>query len=228
MRSGMPENNSPDILSFPGLQDYNEIWELQKRLNEAVGQGRRREAILMLEHKPVYTLGFHGDASNFHPASDASAPQLIRIERGGDITYHGPGQLVVYPIIDLWSRRLGVKDFVGLMEQAVIDLLTSFGMEGRRVDGRPGVWCSCSGAEKKICALGIKVRRGVTMHGLALNVTTDLEAFRAINPCGFESSSVISMDRLALEAPDKREVRKAMASSLLRLLEAFPFKPYRR
>ncbi|MCM1004985.1 MAG: lipoyl(octanoyl) transferase LipB [Prevotella sp.] len=174
-----------------GLSPYRDIWLLQQEAQKAVIAGET-ERIYLTEHKDVYTLGKHG-----HPENLLLLPErveCIRIERGGDITYHGPGQLVVYPIINLHLHRLGVKQYINILEEAVIRTIADFGVKGERVEGATGVWVGVSSpAERKICAIGVKISRGVTMHGLALNVNTRLSAFSAINPCGFTDKGVTSL-----------------------------------
>lgn len=182
------------IFSNLGTTDYQHALALQRRRMAEVIDGNNEEVIYLTEHRPVYTLGKHGDKSNllFLPES----VECIRIERGGDITYHAPGQLVVYPIINLWKRKLGVKDYVHNLEQWVIDILSEYGINGERAEGAPGVWLDTGTLkERKICALGVKVRRGVTMHGFALNANIDLSGFRNINPCGFQDKGVTSIAR---------------------------------
>lgn len=161
---------------------------------EQVGRGEAEEVIYFTQHFPVYTLGRHGHASNM--LSLPPGTECIRIERGGDITYHAPGQIVVYPVISLWHRKLGVKDYVNALEQWVIDTLSTYGIAASRADGAPGVWLGTgTPAERKICALGVKVGRGVTMHGFALNADIDLSGFGCINPCGFVDKGVTSIAR---------------------------------
>ncbi|MDE6268121.1 MAG: lipoyl(octanoyl) transferase LipB [Muribaculaceae bacterium] len=180
-----------------GTMPYREAWSLQSRLNEGVRNGTEQETILIVEHAPVYTLGFHADAGNMlldEQRLRAIGAECIRIERGGDVTFHGPGQVVAYPIISLPNHHLGVKQYVSVLEEAVIETIAEWGLTGERIEGKTGVWVKgYSGVYRKICAIGIKVRRGVTMHGLALNVSTDLRWFGNINPCGFSSDSVTSM-----------------------------------
>lgn len=185
------------------ISEYREIWELQKRyFTSLVDAKSRHEAIeqeylLYGEHYPVYTLGFHGNENNLLLSPTVlkeNGAEVIRIERGGDITYHGPGQLILYPILDLEKRGLGVKQYMNLLEECVIRLLELYGIHGTRVDGATGVWLDVgTPRERKICAMGVKCRRHITMHGLALNVSTDLTAFSAINPCGFVDKGVTSI-----------------------------------
>ncbi|MCM1489881.1 MAG: lipoyl(octanoyl) transferase LipB [Muribaculum sp.] len=158
------------------------------------------EYLMLVEHNPVITLGKHADTGNVLFTEEMlreRGVEIFRIERGGDVTYHSPGQLVVYPIIDLENHHLGVKDYVYLLEEAVIRCIAEYGVKGERVSGASGVWIDAgTPGERKICALGVKCSRFITMHGLALNVNTDLSGFSLINPCGFIGKGVTS---LALE-----------------------------
>ena len=192
------------MTEFIELRDaeYTDVLATQRRLfNEMVearGAGKEieKEYLFSVEHKPVYTLGKHGDKHNLTHAEflRAQGINLVEIERGGDITYHGPGQVVAYPLIDMSHRHLGVKDYVNLLEEAVIRTIAEYGIRGERVDGATGVWIDTgTPRERKICAIGIKCSRFVTMHGLALNVCTDLSYFSAINPCGFIDKGVTSI-----------------------------------
>lgn len=154
--------------------------------------GEEPEVVYVTQHRPVYTLGRHGRAENLLVLPEGV--ECVRIERGGDITYHGPGQIVVYPIVSLWRRKMGVKDYVNTLEQWVIDTLADYGIRGERSEGAPGVWLETgTPRERKICALGVTVRRGVTMHGFALNANVDLSGFGNINPCGFRDKGVTSI-----------------------------------
>lgn len=148
---------------------------------------------------PVYTLGFHGNEENLLISEDrlkAKGSECIRIERGGDITFHGPGQMVVYPIIDLESLGIGIKGYMELLEDCVIELLHSYGIKGEKIDNAIGIWIGKgSEEERKICAMGVKCTRYITMHGLALNVNTDLSFFDNIHPCGFVDKGVTSIQR---------------------------------
>ena len=159
-----------------GLVPYREAWELQKSIQADVITDKNREDteehLLLVEHPPVFTLGRHGHAENMLVSEDALAAkgiEFVRIERGGDITFHGPGQLVAYPIIDLQRHHLGVKDYVNMLEEAVIRTIAHYGITGERVDGATGVWIDKGlPGERKICAIGVKCTRFVTMHGLSL------------------------------------------------------------
>lgn len=191
-----------------GRVDYATMLALQRDVFHSMtdkkhfGMPAGEETIFVVEHNPVITLGRHAHKENLLFSRESLARQGISvydIERGGDITYHGPGQLVVYPLIDLEAHHLGVKDYVHTLEEAVIRTIAEYGIEGRRVEGASGVWIDVNTpSERKICALGVKCSRFVTMHGLALNVNTDMSGFSLINPCGFVDKGVTSM-RLELK-----------------------------
>lgn len=197
--------------------DYRQLWERQKQEQAQVIAGRRGPLIIMTEHRPVYTLGRHGKPENV--LALPGGVECIRIDRGGDVTYHGPGQLVVYPIVNLHELRLGVKEYVDTLEQAVIDTIAEWSISGERVEGATGVWLGKgSPRERKICAIGVKVSRGVTMHGLCLNVSNPLTPFQAINPCGFTDKGVTTMAlETGLQIP-LTEVASVLARHLCRLL----------
>ncbi len=164
-----------------------------KRRGESVAD---EETVMLVEHRPVYTLGRHADPNNIlnREMMIARGAEIESIERGGDITFHGPGQLVAYPIVDFGSRGMGVKEYVTLLEEAVIRAIAEYGVVGERIEGATGVWIGrATPRERKICAIGIKCSRFVAMHGLALNVDTDLSWFSAINPCGFTDRGVTSL-----------------------------------
>lgn len=186
-----------------GVRPYSIMLSKQRRLFKQMvdlkkgGVPVEEEYILMVEHPSVITLGRHAKETNVlfdEEELSRRGVELYHIERGGDVTYHGPGQLIAYPLIDLEYHRLGVKDYVELLEEVVIRTIADFGIVGERVADASGVWIE-SGTirERKICALGVKCSRFITMHGLALNVNTDLEGFDLINPCGFIDKGVTSM-----------------------------------
>jgi len=198
---------------YLGRVAYDESLRLQAELVERRYQGRVGNVLLLLEHPPVLTLGRNANRSNVL-ASDALLASrgvtLHQINRGGDVTYHGPGQLVGYPIFDLRGlrnssgSRMGPVDFVRLMEEALIRLCGVYGVRAGRIAGLTGVWCGRpaggnsldeSRGERKIGAIGIHVSRGITSHGFAFNVTTNLDDFRLINPCGLTDRPVTSLER---------------------------------
>ncbi|MFI3321422.1 MAG: lipoyl(octanoyl) transferase LipB [Rikenellaceae bacterium] len=181
-----------------GVIEYAKAWEFQKEIFEAISSGTDKEAgyLVYCEHPHVYTLGKSGQAGNllvddaFLKSIDAT---FYKTDRGGDITYHGYGQIVGYPILNLERYGLSLREYIELLEQAVINCLARFGIEAGRISGATGVWISSGGRERKICAIGVRASRYVTMHGFALNVNTDLNYFNYINPCGFTTKGVTSM-----------------------------------
>lgn len=211
-----------------GLVPYGEALERQRSIfhrmvEEKKSEGKvTEETIIALQHPPVVTLGRHAVRSNVlfgKEELERRGVELFEIERGGDVTFHGPGQLVVYPLLDLERHRLGVHDYVDLLEQSVIDTIADWGIKGERVKGASGVWIGKgTPRERKICALGVKCSRYVTMHGLALNVNTDLDYFRLINPCGFIDKGVTSMQLELGQKVPFEEVRERLLTALTELL----------
>lgn len=197
-----------------GRMSYREALALQGRVVAARKQGQIGDTLLLLEHPPVLTLGRNSNRSNILASNDLLQRrnvELHEINRGGDVTYHGPGQLVGYPIIDLRGNlpgkrgpHLGPVDYVRLLEEVLIRTCGDFGVMAQRICKRTGVWTMAGGSiqEKKIAAIGIHVSQGVTSHGFALNVTTDLRDFEWIVPCGITDRSVTSLE---LEAEESRQ-----------------------
>lgn len=180
------------------------------------------EYLLIADHEPVITLGRHAKETNLLFSEDMlrnKGIEVFKIERGGDVTYHGPGQLVVYPLIDLEKYGLGVKDYVDLLEESVIRTLDEYGIKGERVEGATGIWIGKGSAdERKICAIGIRCSRYISMHGLALNVNTDLSAFTLINPCGFIDKGVTSIAKEIGREVDLDKVAARLTSNFQNLL----------
>ena len=168
-----------------GRRAYEPVWRAMQAFTDARDEATPDE-LWLVEHDPVFTLGQAGKPE--HVLLPGDIP-VLQDDRGGQVTYHGPGQLVAYPLLDLRRLRIGVRDYVCRIEQAVIDTLADWNIEGRRRDGAPGVYVD--GA--KVAALGIRVRRGCTFHGLAFNIGMDLEPFSRINPCGFAGLEVVAM-----------------------------------
>ena len=193
-----------------GLCPYAEAIKIQRTIHQEVLEGKRDSTLILCEHPHVYTFGKSADHSNlliqesFLKRINAEVHQT---DRGGDITYHGPGQLVGYPIIDLAAYDLGVRSYVELLEQALIDGLGTLGLEAYQIPSLVGIWLGKEGeVKRKIGAIGIKVSRGVSMHGFALNVTTDLTYFNHIIPCGISNKAVSSIKEEVGE--DKMDVFK--------------------
>lgn len=187
-----------------GTMPYREAWAEQERLLESIKAAKEKgedteNYLLFVEHPHVYTLGKSGDEANMLVNAArlrAEHAEFVRVDRGGDITYHGPGQLVVYPVIDMANFGVGVKDYVDRLEEVVIRTVRQYGIAGERLAGATGVWVEPHSLRaRKICAIGIRCSRFVTMHGFALNVNTDLDYFHYINPCGFRDKGVTSIAR---------------------------------
>lgn len=191
---------------------YNEALEQQKLYAEKVNTSTPDTAYLLLcEHDHVYTLGLHGKENNLLVNQDflnSIGASYYKIDRGGDITYHGPGQLVVYPILNLDRWHLGVKQYIHNIEECIIRLVAKYGINASRMNGATGVWIDNS----KICAIGVKVSHFVTRHGLALNVNTDLKYFTYINPCGFIDKKVCSIASLTNRNIDFDAVKQQFVS----------------
>ena len=198
-----------------GRIDYLEAWRLQTAVATRVRAGDA-ERLLLLEHDPVYTIGRRGTTEHLLAAPDELrrvGASVYRVDRGGDITYHGPGQLVGYPVVRLGDAP-DLTGYVRALESALVDTLASYGLAAHTERGKTGVWVELpeSGAPAKIAAIGVRVSRGVTTHGFALNVHTDLAAFERMIPCGF-AHEVASLERLGVTA-DTREVADRAATAL--------------
>ncbi|PZX16706.1 lipoyl(octanoyl) transferase [Breznakibacter xylanolyticus] len=195
-----------------GVSDYQTVWDYQERLfNELISQKSLQRShsepfmtdsghLLFVEHPHVYTLGKSGVENNLLVDDDflkSIKASFFRIDRGGDITYHGPGQIVGYPIFDLEQMGLGLKSYIFNLEEVIIRTVADFGIDGKRLDGAAGVWLDVDkpGHTRKICAIGVRASRFVSMHGFALNVNTDLKYFNFINPCGFVDKGVTSIQK---------------------------------
>ena len=199
-----------------GLQEYLGAYKAMAGFTSRRGPGTADE-IWCLEHEPVFTLGLAGRAE--HLLDPGNIP-VHKVDRGGQVTYHGPGQLVVYLLLDLKRRGISIKRFVNLLEQSVIDFLATFDLDAQRRKGMPGVYL----ADRKIAALGVRVRRACCYHGLALNVGMDLSPFRRINPCGYPGLEVTQLQEqgISLSAGDAAE------QFLPCLLEQFPYNEVER
>ena len=207
-------NNIPDILvRHLGVQDYETIWREMQQFTNSRDENTTDE-IWLLEHPPVFTLGLNGKHEHILDAGDIP---VIQCDRGGQVTYHGPGQLIAYCLLDLKRRNLGVKQLVKKIEQAVIDLLSEAGIESQRRDKAPGIYVN----ESKIAALGLRVRRGCCYHGLSLNIDMDLNPFTRINPCGFPDLQAIQLIDLLPGAT----IEKSSAALLKQLINRLKTQP---
>ena len=239
-----------------GRMDYKACWDLQQELFDARVARKRTGSIpvpgtdgdpddagtvLLVEHPPVYTLGKSGHAENLlvnQEALEAMGAQFFHIDRGGDITFHGPGQLVCYPILDLERLGIGLRAYIDALEESVIRTVAEYGIRAGRIAGASGVWvgagiaqegdgrtadgggkCTPAGAPRKICAIGVRSSRYITMHGFALNVTTDLEWFSRINPCGFTDRGVTSIAAETGLQPPMQEVKQTVIKILGTVLQ---------
>lgn len=233
----------PTIVCHLGRVAYAPAWTLQERIMQRLLHGRRTgrqlpHIILLLEHPPVYTLGKSGNPRHLlldDEALRARGAEFHLIDRGGDITFHGPGQLVAYFLLDLERYYRDLHRYMRDLEEIVIRTCADVGLHARRVTGRTGVWIGpdAIGAERKICALGIRTSRWITMHGLALNVDTDLSFFNEIIPCGIMDRDVTSMARECGKPCDQASVRRSVvrhyedvfgaAATMLDPKQSFPF-----
>jgi lipoyl(octanoyl) transferase len=168
-----------------GRADYEPVWRAMQRFTDERDEHTDDE-LWLVEHPPVFTQGQAGKAE--HVLAPGDIP-VIQVDRGGQVTYHGPGQIVAYPLIDLKRRGIGVRDFVHRIEESIISVLEIYGLKGERVDGAPGIYV----AGDKIASLGLRVRRGCSFHGLAFNIDMDLEPFGRINPCGYAGLRVVRL-----------------------------------
>lgn len=206
----------PDFLDI-GLKPYREVWALQKKLQSELIAGTGKQTVILCEHPAVITLGTSADAENVLAKEETLKDrgiEVVKIERGGDVTYHGPGQLVVYPILNLNNYRRDVDWYLRLLEGAIIDTMADFGVSGIRIAGKTGVWTSPT---EKIASIGVRFSRWCSMHGLALNVTTAEDGFNLINPCGFKDIKMSSL-RSCGATVDIETVAKSLKKHLLKAL----------
>lgn len=194
-----------------GTAPYRDVWARQLALVEQRQVGLAPDTLIVVEHPHVFTLGRRRESKqNVLAPGDV---EVLEIERGGDVTYHGPGQLVAYPIVLLEDGERDLHAFLRNLEEAVIRVCARAGVTADREPGKTGVWTTTPAGRKKLCSMGIACRKWVTFHGLALNVTTDLSYFARINPCGFEASVMTSLDRLVPDV-DAAGVRAALVEEL--------------
>lgn len=215
-----------------GLKDYKEVWDYQEELlksmietklrlrsGDAAGSDSAIPRLIFVEHPHVYTLGKSGSDNNLllnYIQLQAKNAAYYHIDRGGDITYHGPGQIVGYPIIDLEVLGIGLREYIHMLEKAVIQTIAEYGIVGEHMADAAGVWLDTAkaGSTRKICAIGVRVSRSVTMHGFAFNVNTDLEYFKHINPCGYTDKGVTSLAKELGREIDYEEVKGVLRGKL--------------
>ena len=195
---------SHNILDL-GLSDYNDTWKLQKKLQSKRILGEIEDHLLLVEHPPVFTLG--KNASKQHIINKSEDVSIIQTDRGGNITFHGPGQLVCYPILDLNYYKRSITWYMRELEQLIIDVLGEYDIKANRKKGLTGTWVK----DKKIAALGVRISRWVTMHGFSLNINPDLNFYKNIIPCGIKEYGVTSMAKImGNEVPSMDEVKTKM------------------
>jgi lipoyl(octanoyl) transferase len=203
------------IIKNLDLIDFHEAYVLQQRLATGVAEGKEEETLLLMEHPPIYTIGSGGKTENILDPSITA----VRINRGGDVTFHGPGQLVGYPIINLARRGRDLHRYLRFLEELVIRIAADLGIAAQRVSGRTGVWTGSTPKSTKLASIGVGVRRWVTMHGFALNVTTDLSQFSRINPCGLVACPVTSLLLESAGTVSVDDVKKWAALRFEKLLD---------
>ncbi len=212
----------PVVRDF-GLADYVPVWRRMMRFAALAGP-QTREELWLLSHHPVFTLGQIGKREHL---LDPGGIAVVQCDRGGQVTYHGPGQLVVYPLLDVRRRGMGIKQLVGLIELALVKTLDELGIAAATRPGAPGVYV----AEAKIAALGLRIKRGWSYHGLSLNVDMDLAPFSRINPCGFRGLQVTQvadiLDPQVGQSKLMKRVKTILVEQMLRQIEWFPMRPER-
>jgi len=197
------------LLNYLGELSYEPVWRAMQRFTDE-RDADERDQIWFLEHPPVFTLGLNGKPEHVLAAGDIP---VVQIDRGGQVTYHGPGQLVVYPLIDLRRHKLGVRNLVMALENAVIDTASIWGIAAAAKRDAPGVYVD----GRKLASIGLRIRRGCTYHGLAFNVAMDLEPFQRINPCGYQGLQVVDLATLGVQQTPA-QVAQVLAPRLLAAL----------
>jgi lipoyl(octanoyl) transferase len=215
-----------------GVRDYKDTWDLQesifrKLIDNKVNRDQSSSkdensdtgTLIFVEHPHVYTLGKSGSENNLlidYIQLQAKDAKFYKTDRGGDITYHGPGQIVGYPIFDLEKLKIGLREYISGIEEAIILTISNFGISGLRLEGATGVWLDTDikGKARKICAIGVKSSRYVTMHGFAFNVNTDMNFFNYINPCGFTDKGVTSLEKELGEKQDFEKIKLLVKQNL--------------
>ena len=189
-----------------GLQDYNSTWQEMVSFTEK-RNNHTEDELWTLEHRSVFTQGLSGKPEHLLKETEI---EVIKSDRGGQITYHGPGQLIVYCLIDIKRLGIGVKQMVSIIEKSIIDLLSDYSISSHKIPGAPGVYVDGS----KIAALGLKVKRGKTYHGLSLNVDMNLSPYSLINPCGYKDLKITQMSNLTDNKPDLDKIKKQLTKNL--------------
>lgn len=210
-----------DLLNLP-ITPYSDVWSLQRKLFQQVIDGDSPDTLILVEHPHVYTLGRATELANVLLSDErfrTLGAEKFEIERGGDVTYHGPGQLVGYPILNLSHFKEDLGWYLRALEETIIELLATYEIAGFRVPGRTGVWTGPEGHEEKICAIGVRTSRWCTMHGFAFNVNTDLSYFNHIIPCGIADRGVTSLKKISGREVAMGEVRERYADAFARVFD---------
>ena len=181
-----------------GLRKYLDVLKTQeelfhKNIEAKLNQQSTGNYLLLCEHEPVFTLGKSGKRENILVSDAEMNAEFYHVNRGGDVTFHGPGQLVVYPILDLDKLQIGLAQYIFLLEETIINSLKEYGLKGERIEGAAGIWLRTP--DRKVCAIGVKASRNVTMHGIAININTDLSYFNKIVACGLEGKKTTSLSK---------------------------------
>ncbi len=225
----MEQKTTVDLLRI-GLKDYKEVWDLQEQIFQQISDRKAgkptpdgNNKLILVQHPHVYTLGRNGTENNllindnFLKTINAT---YYKINRGGDITYHGPGQWVGYPIVDLDQLKISIKEYIFRLEQTIIETIAHYGLLGQRLDKATGVWLDIDQPTvRKICALGVRTGHWITMHGFALNVNTDLSYFNHINPCGFQDKGVTSLQKELGKKIDEKEVEEIIVKNFAKVFD---------
>jgi lipoate-protein ligase B len=218
----MPTARTGRLVRFPQPIPYAEAWTLQKQLQQDRVAEKQRDVLLLLEHLPVYTLGRTTQPAHWDCGEEAlrrTGASLQFVERGGSITYHGPGQVVGYPILKLSHYCSGPKQYVWKLEEVLIHTLLRWGIEGYRIDKNPGVWVRWNDADAKIAAIGVRIDHGVTIHGFALNVDLDLSPFSLIMPCGLAQCRITSIAEIRQSPTSATVVAQQVAEEFARIFD---------
>ncbi|MFC3966068.1 lipoyl(octanoyl) transferase LipB [Nocardia jiangsuensis] len=209
-------DSTPIVVEDLGLIDYHRAWRRQREIAAERAEGRGVDRLLLLEHPSVYTAGRRTDAEDL----PIDGSPVVQVDRGGKITWHGPGQLVGYPIVRL-AEPVDVVKYVRRLEEALISVCTGFGIECGRVEGRSGVWLPAAGplAERKIAAIGVRVQRGVALHGISLNGNPAMDGFQAIVPCGIRDAGVTTLTRELGREVTVAELKPLVAAAIGQALD---------
>ena len=215
----IPAQQVGRLIRFSEPVPYAEAWTIQQQLQEERIAERQGDTLLLLEHAPVYTLGRSTHPTHWNCGEEVlrqTGASLQSVDRGGSITYHGPGQVVGYPILKLSHYCSGPKQYVRMLEEVLIQTLARWGIDGYRLDKKPGVWVRWNHADAKIAAIGVRIDHGVTIHGFALNVDLDLSPFSHILPCGLAQCPITSMAEVRQSAPSPLAVAQQVAVEFAR------------